>query len=67
MMTKTTTGKFRNIVNGMVGATDKIIFGTGDNLRIITMTGDAKFVRGVSAQGVDFEAYLHSPVPLGGG
>lgn len=26
-----------------VGANDKIIFGTGDNLGIKTMTGDAKF------------------------
>lgn len=49
-----------------VGANDKIIFGTGDNLGITTMTGDAKFVRGASAQGVDFDAYIHSPVPLGG-
>ncbi|WP_435924043.1 DUF1308 domain-containing protein [Paenibacillus sp. DYY-L-2] len=49
-----------------VGANDKIIFGTGDNLGITTMTGDAKFIRGASAQGVDFDAYIHSPVPLGG-
>ncbi|NRS19716.1 DUF1308 domain-containing protein [Brevibacillus sp. HB1.4B] len=49
-----------------VGANDKIIFGTGDNLGITTMTADAKFVRGASAQGVDFDVYIHSPVPLGG-
>ena len=29
-----------------VGAADKIIFGTGDQLGIPTMTSDAKFVRG---------------------
>lgn len=37
-----------------VGANNKIIFGTGDNLNIVTMTSDAKFVRGASVQGVDF-------------
>ena len=49
-----------------VGANDKIIFGTGDNLNIVTMTNDAKFVRGASAQGVDFNVYVHSPMPLTG-
>lgn len=49
-----------------VGANDKIIFGTGDNLNIVTMTSDAKFVRGASAQGVDFKVYVHSPMPLTG-
>jgi hypothetical protein len=49
-----------------VGYNDKIIFGTGDNMGITTMTGDAKFVRGASAQGVDFNVYVHQPVPLGG-
>jgi RHS repeat-associated protein len=49
-----------------VGANDRIIFGTGDNLSIPTMTSDAKFLRGASAQGVDFDAFLHSPVPFTG-
>ena len=49
-----------------VGANDKIIFGAGDNLNAVTMTCDAKFVRGASAQGVDFDVYVHQPVPLQG-
>ena len=47
-----------------VGANDIIIFGTGDNLGIITMTSDAKFVRGAQAQGIDFDVFVHAPVPL---
>jgi len=53
-------------VTKKVGANDKIIFGTGDNLNIVTMTSDAKFVRGASAQGVDFDVYIHTPMPLKG-
>jgi hypothetical protein len=49
-----------------VGAADKVIFGTGDQLGIPTMTSDAKFVRGAAAQGVDFIVILHDPVPLRG-
>ncbi len=30
------------------------------------MTVDAKFLRGASAQGVDFSAFLHQPMPLTG-
>ena len=53
-------------VTKKVGANDKIIFGTGDNMNIVTMTSDAKFVRGASAQGVDFNVYVHQPMPLQG-
>lgn len=49
-----------------VGFNDRIIFGTGDNLSITTMTSDAKFLRGASAQGVDFDSFLHSPIPFTG-
>ncbi|MGJ8677926.1 MAG: malectin domain-containing carbohydrate-binding protein [Akkermansiaceae bacterium] len=49
-----------------VGANDVFIFGTGDYFSIPTMTSDAKFLRGASAQGVDFNAILHNPVPLTG-
>jgi len=49
-----------------VGANDRIIFGTGDQLGIPTMTSDAKFLSGASAQGVEFDAFLHSPVPFTG-
>lgn len=33
---------------------DKIIFGTGDKLNTLTVTGDAKFIRGADAQGIKF-------------
>lgn len=49
-----------------VGAADKVIFGTGDQLGIPTMTSAAKFVRGAAAQGVNFVVILHDPVPLRG-
>lgn len=49
-----------------VGAADKVIFGTGDQLGMPTMTSAAKFVRGAAAQGVDFTVILHDPVPLRG-
>lgn len=45
---------------------DIIILGTGDQLRIVTMTADAKAVRAASAQGVDFNVYLHLPHSLTG-
>ncbi len=45
-----------------VGESDKIIFGTGDQMGMPTITSDAKFVRGVSARGVDFDAIVHSPI-----
>ena len=53
-------------VTRKVGANDRIIFGTGDQLGIRTMTSDGRFLRGSSAQGVDFDAYLHDPVPFTG-
>jgi hypothetical protein len=45
---------------------DIIILGTGDRMGIVTMTADAKAVRAASAQGVDFNVYLHQPYPLTG-
>ncbi|MEX0269063.1 DUF1308 domain-containing protein [Leptolyngbyaceae cyanobacterium UHCC 1019] len=45
---------------------DIIILGTGDHMGIITMTADAKAVRAASAQGVDFNVYLHLSYPLTG-
>jgi hypothetical protein len=50
----------------IVGANDKIIFGTADNHGIQTLTADGKFVRGAEAQGVRFNADVHDPVPLKG-
>ncbi|HAC62391.1 MAG TPA: DUF1308 domain-containing protein [Cyanothece sp. UBA12306] len=49
-----------------LGINDIIILGTGDNLGIVTMTGDAKAIRSASNQGVNFIVYLHQPVPLKG-
>ena len=49
-----------------IGANDIIILGTGDQMGIVTMTADAKAVRAASAQGVDFNAYLHPPYSLTG-
>ncbi len=43
-----------------------IILGTGDQLNIFTTTADAKAVRAASAQGVDFQVYIHPPFPLTG-
>ncbi len=45
-----------------VGENDKIIFGTGDKLNIKTISSDAKFVSGASAQGVDFDVIIHEPI-----
>jgi hypothetical protein len=49
-----------------VGDRDIIVFGTGDSLGAVTMTADAKFVRGAAAQGVHFNVFIHVPVPLTG-
>lgn len=43
---------------------DIIILGTGDQMRIVTMTADAKAIRAASAQAVNFNVYLHLPFPL---
>jgi len=45
---------------------DIIILGTGDQMGIVTMTADAKAVRAASAQGVNFNIYLHLPYSLTG-
>ncbi|GJD16200.1 hypothetical protein RIVM261_011560 [Rivularia sp. IAM M-261] len=47
-------------------ANDIIILGTGDQMGIITMTADAKAVRAASAQGVEFNVYIHPPYSLKG-
>ena len=49
-----------------LGANDIIILGTGNNLDIVTMTADAKAVRAVIAQGINFKVYIHNPCPLTG-
>src|SRR5437762_3275591 len=47
-----------------VGSRDIIVFGTGDALGVVTLSADAKFVRGAAAQGVNFNVFVHAPVPL---
>jgi hypothetical protein len=49
-----------------LGANDRVIFGIGDYLGLTTITGDARFVRAASAQGVDFDVFLHAPPRLAG-
>ncbi len=43
---------------------DKVIFGTGDNLGITTLSNDAKFFKGAKAQGVEVDIDVHEPMPL---
>ncbi|CBN56983.1 MULTISPECIES: DUF1308 domain-containing protein [Kamptonema] len=53
-------------VTRSLGANDIIIFGTGDRLGITTMTADAKAIRAISGQGVDFSVFCHLPCRLTG-
>src|SRR5690349_21307070 len=45
---------------------DIIIFGTGDEMGLTTMTSDRKGVRAAQRQGVYFRVYLHPPFSLTG-
>jgi hypothetical protein len=45
---------------------DILILGTGDARALVTMTADRRSVRAARFQGVDFQVYLHEPVPLTG-
>jgi Protein of unknown function (DUF1308) len=45
---------------------DIIVLGTGDQMGVVTMTADAKAVRAASAQGINFNVYLHLSYPLTG-
>jgi hypothetical protein len=40
---------------------DRIIFGTGDALGVVTTTADGRFVRAAAAQGVTLAVFLHPP------
>ncbi|CAF0850708.1 unnamed protein product [Adineta ricciae] len=42
----------------------KIIFGTGDHLRAVTMTSNRGFVRAAAQQGIRFNVYTHDSIPL---
>ena len=45
---------------------DRMVFGTGDALGVVTTTADARFVRFATAQGVILAVYLHPPSRLQG-
>ena len=49
-------------VTRRVGANDIQIFGTADNMGIPIFTSDMTFLRGATAQGVDFDAIVHPPM-----
>ena len=49
-----------------LGLEDIIIFGTGDALGVVTMTGDGQALRSAAGQGVTFAAFLHPPARLTG-
>ncbi|XP_057713832.1 UPF0415 protein C7orf25 homolog [Corythoichthys intestinalis] len=41
-----------------------LIFGTGDRLRAVTLTANARFVRAAANQGVRFSVFVHEPRAL---
>lgn len=45
---------------------DRIIFGTGDSLGIVTATADGRFVRAAAGQGVILSVFLHAPARFQG-
>jgi len=49
-----------------LGLEDIIIFGTGDALDLVTLTGDGQALRSAAGQGVTFAAFLHAPGRLTG-
>lgn len=46
-------------LRGKIRKRSKIIFGTGDQLKAVTVTANSGFLRAAKAQGVDFVAYVH--------
>ncbi len=47
-----------------IGLNDQIIFGTADNLHILTLTSDKKFVVGAAFQNINFGVIIHRAVKL---
>jgi hypothetical protein len=45
---------------------DRIIFGTGDALGVVTVTSDGRFVRAAAGQGLNLAVFLHPPGRLQG-
>ncbi|XP_014666218.1 PREDICTED: UPF0415 protein C7orf25 homolog [Priapulus caudatus] len=46
--------------SGKINARSKVIFGTGDSLRAVTLTANTGFVRAAEQQGVRFASIFHS-------
>ncbi|CAN7995537.1 unnamed protein product [Ixodes hexagonus] len=46
-------------LRGKIRKRSKVIFGTGDQLKAVTVTANSGFLRAAKAQGVDFVAYIH--------
>ncbi|CAN8023007.1 unnamed protein product [Ixodes persulcatus] len=46
-------------LRGKIRKRSKIIFGTGDQLKAVTVTANSGFLRAAKAQGADFVAYVH--------
>jgi hypothetical protein len=49
-----------------VNSPDRIIFGTGDALGVVTATADGRFVRAAAGQGVTLSVFLHPPARFRG-
>lgn len=45
---------------GKIKTRSKIIFGTGDSLRVVTVTANSGFVRAAEHKGVQFAVFIHS-------
>ncbi|KAL3216520.1 hypothetical protein MRX96_033020 [Rhipicephalus microplus] len=46
-------------LRGKIRKRSKIIFGTGDRLKAVTVTANSGFLRAAKAQGADFVAFVH--------
>ncbi|KAK8757736.1 hypothetical protein V5799_004640 [Amblyomma americanum] len=46
-------------LRGKIRKRSKVIFGTGDRLKAVTVTANSGFLRAAKAQSVDFVAYVH--------
>jgi hypothetical protein len=53
-------------LTGRVGANDRVIFGTADEMGIPIFTSDFRFLSGAHAQGFTFDAIVHPPASMRG-
>lgn len=52
------------VASSKINSRSLTIFGTGDNLKAITMTANSGFVRAANNQGVKFSVFIHQPRAL---